>query len=227
MDPKQTPIYITNYNNLERGFRRLLLWLRQAGHTNVIVLDNASTWPPLLEFYASSPELNVVGLPENRGPYALWHLGWHEMQEGPFVVTDPDVVPAPTCPNDLVAQMVKAMETLPATPCKVGPSLRVDNLPDHYRLKREVVAWERQWWQKPTADGTAYDALIDTTMALYRSGSPSWPPVGTHYRLAPPYQLEHVPWYEDIQRPTEEARYYREHIDRQWTHWTRLEEVVK
>ena len=230
MNWRDTPIHVTNRDNLDRGFRRLVAWLRQAGHGNITVIDNGSTWPPLLAFYDKSPELNVLRLTTNMGPYAFWHLGMQVQQAAPFVVTDPDVVPAVACPSDLVERMLWAMETLPATPCKVGPSLRVDNLPAHYRLHKEVVAWESQWWQRTVTVGesvVAYDALIDTTFALYKAGSGSWPSEGTHYRLAPPYELEHVPWYEDSRHPSEEAAYYREHIDTQWTHWTKLEGVTK
>jgi hypothetical protein len=226
VDYHEIPIYVTNFNNLDRGFRRLLAWLREAGHENVTVIDNGSTWPPLEEFYRDTPELMVVRLTENKGPYAFWHLGAHLKQETPFVVTDPDLVPSVTCPRDLVGRMLKAMGELPATPCKVGPSLRVDNLPSCYRHHLEVKGWEEQFWQRSVSDESgrlvAYDAQIDTTMALYAPGSDSWPQVGTHYRLAPPYTVEHVPWYEDSASPSEEAIFYARAIDRQWTHWSKL-----
>lgn len=219
MDWRETPIYVTNFNNLERGFRRLLAWLRANGHKNITVLDNASTWAPLLDFYAAQPELQVLRLAENKGPYAFWHLELHMQQATPFVVTDPDVVPAVTCPRDLVGKMLEGLETLPSAPCKVGPSLRVDNLPAHYHLRGEVVEWERQWWQRLTADGGAYEALIDTTFALYKPGSVAWPPVGTHYRLAPPYTVEHIPWYEDSEHPSEERDHYQACARREYIHW--------
>ena len=133
------------------------------------------------------------------------------------MVTDPDVVPTVTCPHDLVRRMLEALETLP-TVGKVGPSLRVDNLPPHYLLREEVVEWETQFWQKPTADGGAYEAQLDTTFALYRPGSEPWPE-GAHYRLAPPYSVEHVPWYENSERACEEREFYKEHARREFIHW--------
>ena len=57
------------------------------------------------------------------------------------MVTDPDVVPTVTCPHDLVRRMLEALAASP-TVGKVGPSLRVDNLPPHYLLREEVVEWE-------------------------------------------------------------------------------------
>lgn len=212
------PIFINNFNNLDRGFRRLLTWLRDAGYGNVTVIDNASTWPSLLEFYTQSPEPMVVHAGANLGPYALWTLGLVP-QSTPFVVTDPDVVPSVTCPYDLVGRLLEALETLPASPCKVGPSIRVDNLPDHYKHKREVVAWEQQFWQRPVDGLGAYESLIDTTFALYLAGSVPWPAEGTHYRLAPPYCVEHVPWYEDSDKSNSEREYYQANARRDFIHW--------
>lgn len=219
IDWRGVPIFVTNFNNLERGFRCLLTWLRAAGHENITVLDNASTWPPLLEFYDRSPELQVVRLTENKGPYVFWQMLLHTQQTGPFVVTDPDVVPSVACPYDLVARMLESMETLPHMPCKVGPSLRIDNLPDHYIHKQEVMEWERQYWRYPTADGSAYEALIDTTFALYKAGSTPWPKEGTHYRLAPPYTVEHVPWYEDSTKECPERTHYKACARKEFLHW--------
>jgi hypothetical protein len=215
---RKVPIYVTNFNNLERGFRRLVAWLRIAGHDNVTVIDNASTWPLLQEFYAQSPELMVVRLTENKGPYAFWELGMHKQQTAPFVVTDPDVVPTATCPHNLVGRMCEALEELPDA-VKVGPSLRIDNLPPHYRLRDEVIEWEQQFWQHPLNGLGAYEALLDTTFALYRPRSEAWPPQGTHYRLAPPYSVEHVPWYEDSTHESAEHTHYKLRAKREFVHW--------
>jgi hypothetical protein len=219
MDWHQTPIFVTNFNNLDRGFKRLLTWLRRAGYEHVAVIDNASTWPPLLEFYEHLLEVQVMRLAENLGPYAFWHLGLHTRQLVPFVVTDPDVVPAVTCPHDLVGRLHEALSTLPSSPVKVGPSLRVDNLPACYNHREEVLAWEKQFWQRPTEDGRAYEALLDTTFALYRPGSKAWPPEGTHYRLAPPYSMEHIPWYEDSVLTNAEREHYKAHARKEFVHW--------
>jgi len=76
MNWQQTPVYITNFNNLERGFRQLLDWLINAGMANITIIDNASTYEPLLVYYADLDwPLRICRLTENKGPYALWELG--------------------------------------------------------------------------------------------------------------------------------------------------------
>ncbi len=209
-----TTVYITNRNNLERGFRQLVTWL-QASDTPIVVIDNWSTYPPLRDFYDHHHEIEVMWQTENLGPYAFWQLGLHKQQKKRFIVTDPDVVPSAECPRDLIALMHRMMDMNFG---KVGPSLRIDNLPDHYAKKQEVIAWERQFWERPVIGSGSYYADIDTTFAMYAPGS-EVRPAGECVRLAPPYSFEHVPWYEDNANPTAERAYYHEHARKEWTHW--------
>ena len=57
------PIIINNYNRYS-AFIKLVDWLSSAGFVNIIVLDNQSTYPPLLEYYKNNNqyvEVNGVG----------------------------------------------------------------------------------------------------------------------------------------------------------------------
>ena len=45
---------------------------------------------------------------------------------------------------------------------KAGFGLRIDDLPDHYRLKQEVIVWESRFWRRIVApSGRAGDANLD------------------------------------------------------------------
>lgn len=224
MNWRDIPVYVTNRNNLDRGFRRLILWLREAGMHHVHVIDNDSTWPPLLDFYATS-KLHVIQAGCNFGPYAVWDLGLHAAQDVPFIVTDSDVVPS--CPFDLVRYLLDVQREYDCV-AKVGPSLRLDNLPDHYDRKAEVIKWESQFWQDPVrgrdaSEPALYRAGIDTTFALYPprsgAGSSSWAAKAQHLRLGPPYVAEHAPWYDDTTHPSPELQHYRAHTNPKWSNW--------
>jgi len=202
-DWKSTPIYITNFNNLERGFRKLVNWLWDAGMTNIAVIDNASTWEPLLCYYKTSG-LNIINRTSNLGHDAFWKL--NIVQNTRFIVTDPDVVPDANCPADLVRKMHEVADRY--APAKVGPGLRIDNLPDHYHRKQLMLDSEVNYWTRKTADNDSYFALIDTTFALYNPGWGIWPSA-THIRLDFPYVMEHLPWYEDSNAINEERDFYK------------------
>jgi len=204
---KATPIFIIQRNNLTRGFQRLVEWLQSAGMTNITVIDNASTWAPLLAYYKTLCDVRIMMLPENHGHDVFWKLGWHLHQTERFIITDPDVVPDGGCPKDLVLKMHMVADRY--KPSKVGPGIRIDNLPDHYHLKQLMLDSEMGYWQEadriPLRDG--FFARIDTTFALYEPGAEKWD--GAHIRLDFPYVVEHVPWYDNSSQPNEEREFYK------------------
>mgnify|MGYP002241251986 FL=1 len=69
-DAKEIPIIINNFNRLTT-LRLLTETLTACGYTNIYILDNASTYPPLLEYYKTCP-FTVFHLNQNLGFKALW-----------------------------------------------------------------------------------------------------------------------------------------------------------
>ena len=127
-----------------------------------------------------------------------------------YIYTDSDVIPSDYCPKDFIDYFFKELKKHPFAR-KIGFSLRIDNIPDSYIHKEEVINLEKQYYLKP-AEGGLYRAPIDTTFALYR------PRVGLSrsrsveaYRTAYPYQAEHLPWYNDSSNLSEEEQYYISH----------------
>ncbi len=107
---QQTPVFITSFNNLDRGLKRLIAWLQEAGMERIYVIDNASSWAPLLEYYETLKGVTLLRQTSNLGQDAFWKLGYHHHQTGRFIVTDPDVVPDAKCPLDLVYKMHQVAE---------------------------------------------------------------------------------------------------------------------
>jgi hypothetical protein len=222
-DYTKIPIFINNRNRLST-LRTLLNWLRSAGYTNVFVIDNDSSYPPLLDYYdqlASNSEATLIRLERNVGPYALWESGLLQdlRINTPFVYTDSDVVPTSECPSDILYHFQKLLALYPDYQ-KVGCGLKIDDLPDHYEYKLEVTLWESQFWES-TIDDELYVASVDTTFALYRS--PETPPrfvLGPALRTGQPYLARHLPWYADSEHPDEEDRYYVQHSIDGISHWS-------
>jgi len=131
------------------------------------------------------------------------------------VISDPDVVPTEECPFDALDYFRSLFDDIPAAD-KVGFGLRIDDIPDHYAHKAEVLSWERQFWREEILSGV-YRAAIDTTFALYRPGRGHWYLNGL--RTSTPYLARHLSWYIDSANLTEEERYYREHADPLTTNW--------
>ena len=217
-DVHDIPIIINNFNRLTT-LKELIAALCQRGYRHIYILDNASTYPPLLDYYATCP-FEVIRLDANLGFKALWKSGMYKrFCHDYYVYTDSDVVPIEACPADFLDYFYQVLKAHPLAR-KVGFSLRIDNLPDSYRYKERVLAMEMPYYKHPV-DGL-YRAPIDTTFALYR------PRVGLSrsryvesYRTAYPYQAEHKPWYVDSAALTDEERYYVTHCT-QKTAWSQL-----
>ncbi len=168
------------------------------------------------------PKEVICSKAANLGPWRFWETFQYSYQRTPYIVTDSDLVPADCCPVDLIGKMLNVLQQYPECG-KVGPGLRLDNLPD---LSREFIThgdgkgWEGEgiYWQRRHPSG-AFSAPIDTTFAMYAPGSP-WVPAGwQNLRLDTPYVVEHTPWY--ISKPfSDEDQYYRDHASTTWSHVT-------
>lgn len=215
----ETPIIINNYNRLSY-LKRLIESLTKRGYNNIIILDNQSTYPPLLQFYETT-QYEVVHLKKNYGYRALWESGiYNKYKRGYYVYTDVDMELTEDCPDDFLLTFQKMLEKY--NDCfKVGCALKIDDLPSCYDKKEEVIKHESQFWEK-MLEKDVYDATIDTTFALYR------PFTGTsgnfsrfNIRMGGKFQIRHLPWYIDTAHPTDEDLFYTNSLKKP-THWSIL-----
>jgi len=209
------PIIINNFNRLN-SLVDLISWLESAGYLNIIIIDNSSTYEPLLRYYAKSTY--KVYRCNNLGPYAMWLLPelWNSVKNNFFVYTDSDVVPAEFCPKDVVGKIIDLHHRYPLL-AKIGLSLKIDDLPDSYGKKNQVISWEKQYWENKIND-ELYDAAIDTTFAVYKPRAKGgWWLSGA--RTAPPLSARHIPWYADEQNLSAEEVYYRNSSRKDFSTW--------
>ncbi len=212
---KQYPVIITVRDRLT-CLQQLLGWLETVGQNEIWLCDNASTYPPLIEFLKSTKH-NVVYNQFNLGHRAPWLSGLvpelgHDRY---FIISDPDILPDENTPSNVLELFEEKLRNNPKID-KVGFSLRIDDLPDHYAHKQDVITWESQFWRNKLPSGF-FPAPIDTTFAMHRPG-------GGHLnanslRSAPPYTARHLPWYYDLTKPTAEDIYYNQHADSLITNW--------
>lgn len=219
VQPKDIPIIINNYNRLEY-LKKLISSLHARGYFNIYILDNNSTYPPLLEFY-STTDIKIIYLGKNYGFRAIWESGvvkqfWNSY----YVYTDSDVELISDCPDNFMEYFIELLEKYP-TCHKVGFGLKIDDLPDCFRNKLKVIEHEQQFWTNPIDMGV-FHAPIDTTFALYR------PYTGTstnfkklNIRTGFPYMIRHLPWYVDSDNLDEEEIYYIKVINKA-THWSSI-----
>jgi hypothetical protein len=211
----QFPVIINVRDRVE-ALRDLVSWLERAGQQDIWLCDNASTYEPMREFLASTPH-RVVRNEINLGHRGPWLSGLVTQLglDRHFIITDPDVVPSDECPMDALDVFYDLLCRLPEID-KVGFSLRLDDLPDRYAHRDDVILWESQFWKNLHPSG-CFVAEIDTTFAMYRPGEGHQN--NRALRTAPPYTARHTPWYQDSAHPTAEQTYYVEHADSLIINW--------
>ncbi|MGC8651518.1 MAG: glycosyltransferase family 2 protein [Minisyncoccia bacterium] len=212
---KNIPIFI-NTRDRVNCLQQQIDWLAKAGYTNIVIIDNASTYPKLIDFLKKCP-YPVIRLKKNLGHTALWQI--KEIRpviiEEWFVYTDPDVIPIEVCPYDVLTYFYEILKRH-SDYLKIGLGLLLSDIPDHYHLKSSVIRWENNLYGKEI-EPNVFEADVDTTFALYRPRTPYC--VAPALRTLGQYQARHLPWYIDSQNIDEEEQYYRDHATKSITHW--------
>lgn len=206
---KSIPIIIISFNQLYY-LKKLIDFLKSHNYKNIIIIDNNSTYKPLLDYFDSIESTVILHrLKENLGHLVFWKNKelFDKYSKGYYIVTDADIVPIKECPEDFVLHFKRILnKNFQVT--KVGFSLKIDDIPDANLNKQKVIDWESQFWLTENRDGD-FLSKIDTTFALYR-------PYYNYYqkdfydavRTKNPYQAIHGGWYLENNNLTEEQLYY-------------------
>ena len=176
--------------------KKLAEFLSDTG-CEVVLADNGSTYPPLLEWYKTCPYQVIV--PGNHGGQSLWLCNvvgnfWPDIKN--YIVTDHDL-DVSSIPHDYVSFMKNELDTNKGI-TKVGLSLQIDDLPKNPYTDM-VLDCETKFWDRTNERGF-YDAPVDTTFAMYdatRPFAPFSPEFYSAVRTPKPYVARHLPWYTD------------------------------
>lgn len=209
------PIYINNRNRLTTT-RNLVDHLIQLGYSDIHIIDNASTYEPLLDWYNIVKQyLTIHRCIENYGQSALWLSGIHRQLSGEYVVyTDSDIELNRNTPSGFIEQLAGLLDKHNVE--KAGLAIEYKNLPATATNKKNI-AIEQRYWNKlvKKEELPSYYAPIDTTFAVLRTGMPySW--MLKAIRVAGPYTCTHTPWYLDYDNLNEEEQYYLTHADKRF-----------
>jgi hypothetical protein len=147
---------------------------------------------------------------------APWNGGFVPRDEF-YCVTDCDVVPDGDCPDDVMDHLKNLLDTHEYFP-KAGLALRIDDIPDFYPHKQEVITWEKRFWNDDIGGG-AYYAPTDTTFAVYPPYKGEWDLRAM--RSQPPYQARHLGWYLDSNNLAPDIQWYYDHMDKGISSWSK------
>lgn len=202
----EVPIIINNRNRFT--FLKLMInQLQSFGYKHIYILDNDSSYPPLLEYY-KTVNAKVIFLKQNVGYKALWETEvFDQFKNKYYVYSDPDILLQKDCPRDFVYQLYVLLKKYSGKE-KVGVALKIDDLPDYYANKQEAIKNESIYWNKPL-EKDVYDAMVDTTLALYKPLAFGNAEECDAIRVGGKLAAQHLTWYLDSNNLSEEELYYK------------------
>lgn len=212
-DWRDVPIFINARDRLG-VMKKLIDWLLDAGYRKIFVLDNDSTYPPLLEYYGLLERdwrVKIIRFGKNFGYKSLWLSGVLESLKiaTPYIYTDPDILPIEDCPKDFVKRLMKILDDNREV-LKVGLGLVYDDIT--FFDKDTVQRTEAKFYNSMRVGDNLHFAQVDTTLALYSNVR--------HYslrfslRTTGELRAYHLPWYFDYDNLPEDELYYLEHADK-------------
>ncbi|MBU8883073.1 glycosyltransferase family 2 protein [Kaistella sp. DKR-2] len=211
-NPKEIPIIIVNYNQLHY-LKQLVNSLVKHDFKNIIIIDNKSTYQPLLAYYNEiKKHVTIEFMEENFGHAVFFKNNYLQKKHGKgfYVITDADIVPNKDLPDDFIKQLLVHLKKHWHQITKVGFALRLDDIPDENILKEKILKWEEKFWQLKDSEDI-YIASLDTTFALYKPGYPNKYDNISYlraHRFANNFEAKHGGWYIDQNNMTEEQRFF-------------------
>jgi len=200
----EIPVIINNRNFLTWPKAMVERIKEYDGVGEIIIVDNDSTYPPLLEWYATNP-CRIERLNNNLGMGAPWVSEVVKKLNGvPYILTDPDMGLEDT-PDDTLLYLFDKLNTLQLDKVGLGLDWQIVEKKSPYYERLNLYEKSR-WSNSPVKDGVHTEVQIDTTFALYNVD---------HYFIGGgsttfPYVARHYPWEFSIEeaRNSEEFMYY-------------------
>jgi hypothetical protein len=226
---KNIPIVILNRDRLYPLIDQVDV-LRRKGYNNITIIDNQSTYQPLLDWYKESGlDVFYNNVTENschafRDLVLIGHPKFIDIISNWYVFNDSDIIPLETVPdnfiNDLIEYAIRHQRP------KVGMSIKIDDLDMSYPLNAWVHSYESTYWTNAIVDGDVelYPHPIDTTFAVHAPGMiPTWS--DNTLRVGEPYIVKHAPFYYNPESLPEDEKYYLEHMNKQSSNWSSKVEI--
>jgi glycosyltransferase involved in cell wall biosynthesis len=218
-----TPIIIPVFNT-PTHLKSMIDQLEDRGWTNIIICDNNSTYPPMIDLLDQlSDKYHVVLWGENKGPrYYTENKDICSRMPKYFIVTDPDILFNPKMPSRSIAKMKRILDMYEVS--KVGLAIDIHSPEERDRMfdPQQVDLWEKVFWTRKVdryvERDELYAAAIDTTFSLYNRDKflseiddvPGKMTCNTSaLRVAGRFTCQHMGWWANRGLTDEECEFYK------------------
>ena len=215
------PVVINSFNQLTY-LQNIIKKFQMNDFKNIVILDNNSDYPPLLEFYKELINCSiaiVLYYNNNNGPRYFHQSELYKIYSTvPHLYTDPDL-DFEYLSSDYLSKLLEISNKYKIF--KVGSALEIPTdseiksdlfmRPGDSDLAIPVKEWEARFWLNEI-ETEIYNAPIDTTLHLfnpeyYSSDSPYL--IGIRIGLEG-FRVKHLPWYKNNLMNSNEYHYYKQ-----------------
>jgi hypothetical protein len=217
------PIFIISYN--QYTFVKSMVEQLSNYSSNIYIIDNKSTYPPLVDYLKSiENKVNVLYMPENYGHRVYMRDEIVKLGGEKYIITDPDLLLNPNLPQNFIDILSDLSDKYQSG--KIGFALDItNNINLNIKAtdnKQTVVDWESQFWINKINDPIyeLYYADIDTTFVLINKKYYKSVNEYNAIRIAGNFTCIHRPWVINYEKDLleDELDFYRKiNISSTWT----------
>lgn len=201
------PAFIIAYN--QPTFIKGMVSQLEKYTKDITIIDNKSTFVPLLDYYEQEYPYTLLRQKENYGHMVYTRKEIKKLAGGLYLLTDPDLLFNPQLPPDFLSTLIAVSEECNAG--KVGFALFIDSddiREDLHLNKTPIKEWESKFWEKPVSFSSdpnleMYWAAIDTTFCLINETKRNW----DHIRIAGDFTCMHIPWHKGFEERLQSGEY--------------------
>lgn len=188
--------------------------------SDIIVVDNASTYQPLLDYYDQDFKYTLLRQKFNYGVYICNGEYVQKLVGDVYLLSDPDLKFNPNLPDNFIQELVGISNHFQAN--KVGFALNItaDDIRTDLLLTgvtmqmHESVFWKDPLSFPPNPSLELYRADIDTTFCLVNRRYGGFP-----IRVAGDFTCFHLPWHTNFQHQLLEGECEAYLINNRSTNW--------
>jgi len=213
------PLYVPTFNN-PTYTRNFLNQVDGLNFSRIIILDNKSTYQPMIDLLAQiDSKYEVIRLEENYGPhYILRNPDYYKTLPDIFSLSDPDVEFPKNISENFQEEMINV--GIKYRFGKVGFAIEVPSENEFLELVvnldgklRNMHEWEQQFWQnqidKTSTGDPIFQTTLDTQFAIYNKEFFSPEERYKALRIGGKFTSKHLGFYKESIVPKEESDFYR------------------
>lgn len=198
---KNMPVVVIGYNQF--SYIKNMVKQMEKYTSDIIVIDNNSTFKPLLDYYDNDFKYTLLRQKTNLGHTVYLKDFVQKFVGDTYILTDPDLLFNPKLPDNFIQNLLDISKYFEAS--RIGFALLIDS--DDIRTDIPVKSWEAQFWKEkivypPNRKIDLYKADIDTTFCLINKKF-----YQPHMRIAGDYTCIHMPWHTNFQNKLEKGEF--------------------